>query len=165
MNIAANLSKCNGLVDLRVKPHLTLNLLNADNYVEDYTALFCQPESIESCSSERMPPLAPTGINAHGSEKKNSIPASMRLTFHFGALASAIALACPLTAALSIAGSADGSSILRDVTARVPSDKVTFEYYEGGAALMAPHDVELVRRASWTYKNSKPSLYWAWVCS
>ena len=62
-----------------------------------------------------------------------------------------------LLTAIAIAHCANGVSIqARDAelaVREVSSNKATFEY-EGGE-LMAPHDVELVRRVSWTYNNSK----------
>ena len=65
-----------------------------------------------------------------------------------------------LLAAITIAHCANGISIqARDAelaVREVSSNKAVFEY--GGNELMAPHDVELVRRVSWTYNNSRPSI-------
>lgn len=77
----------------------------------------------------------------------------MQLTARFLFLASALTAACSSVAALSIR--TDGNEVLHDVDVRTASAKAVFEYHEDGTALMAPHDVELVRRASWTYNNSK----------
>ena len=79
----------------------------------------------------------------------------MQLTARFTALASAIAVACTSVAALSIRVN-DGNSP-RDVAVREPIVKTVFEYNAENKELMAPHDVELVRRVTWRYNDTSKS--------
>lgn len=60
-----------------------------------------------------------------------------------------------LIALLTIAGTALALSIQVERSKVDVREAKTFEYDASGTELMAPHDVELVRHSSWTYKNSE----------
>ena len=81
----------------------------------------------------------------------------MQLTARFAAIASAVVLACTSVSALSIR--VDSGNGLREVLVREPVEKAVFEYKAEDKELMAPHDVELVRRVTWRYNDTSKQCH------